>query len=152
MSYKKNSSARPLGRLPSPTRDLFADGIIVSSMTVPPLKPLNGALKKPPVVAEVKPISPEQTTPPRNKLSYESLEKQLKEKDKQIKDKDKELREYVMTVKSTKQQISKNQVIGGSTLNIFVSQVGADGFITFCIYLCEVGCLATFKLKLLYSS
>lgn len=100
MSYKRNSS-RPLGQLPTPT---IADGIIVSTMAVPPQKPPSGSLKKP----EIKVAEKDSFSKP--SIVGDGLEKQLKSKERQIKEKDKEIRDHLATIKSVNRQLSKSQV------------------------------------------
>lgn len=83
----------------------IAEGMIVSSMTVPPQKPPVGSARKVSVVPEVKlrsNNSPEST----NKKAVEEVERLLKEKDKIIKEKEKENKDKTLIVKNKDQEIS----------------------------------------------
>lgn len=86
----------------------FADGLLVSSMTVPPQRQANGAIRKLSIIHDLKPKSGGGS--PEYGARKEELERQLKEKERIIKEKDKELRERIATIKFKDQEISNLSV------------------------------------------
>ena len=86
----------------------FADGLLVSSMTVPPQKQSSGSVRKPSIISEIKPKSGGGS--PDYGARKEEFERQLREKERIIKEKDKELKEKNAAIKSKDQEISSLNV------------------------------------------
>ena len=85
--------------------DYIAEGMIVSSMAVPPQKVVTTSARKSSIVTEIKPKSGESPDSVNGK-SLEEWERLLREKDRIIKEKDKEIKEKNGTIKSKGQEIS----------------------------------------------
>lgn len=84
------------------TEPSFADGLLVSSMTVPPQKQSSSSVKRATAVNDIKNNSGSQEDGARR----EELERQLKEKERIVKEKDRELREKNTVIKTKEQEIA----------------------------------------------
>lgn len=86
--------------------DYIAEGMIVSSMAVPPQKAAAGSAKKPSLATEAKPKSgdsPEST----NRKSTEEWERLLREKDRTIREKEREVKDKSALVQQKDQQVTR---------------------------------------------
>lgn len=89
--------------------DYIAEGMIVSSMAVPPQKTSNGSARKPSIVGDIKPKSGGFSDSANGKGS-EDWERLLKDKDRIIKEKEKEIKDKNIIIKSKSQEISSLNV------------------------------------------